>query len=355
MILDHIRLRNFRTYDNLDLNLSPGLNLVLGENAAGKTNLVEAIQYLSLARSWRTSDDGTLVKEGKHLALIDASISEGDIKRRIEIQIDKNSKRIAINGKNVSRLSDLSKTVNVISFSPSDVALFSESPSKRRSFLDIAISKQSGDYFNLICRYNKLLKDRNSLLKQERVDKNLLQVITDQMIETSYPITRYRMMYVASSNEIMPNLLHQLRGDSKASRLVYRPFVKPDGQFIENARKAFEISLENDLSHRFTGVGPHREDFSFSFDGKDIASYGSQGENRMAVLALKLVPYLLIESEDKKPICVLDDVTSELDENRINRLIGVVKGFKQVFITATNLNIEGASVIEVAANNATRR
>lgn len=355
MILDHIRLRNFRTYDDLDLHLSSGLNLVLGENAAGKTNLVEAVQYLSLARSWRTSDDKTLIKEGKPFASIDVSISEGDLKREIEVQIDKNAKRIKINGKNVSRLSDLSKVVNVITFSPNDVKLFSESPSERRSFLDIAISKQSSDYFTLICRYNKLLKERNTLLKQDHVDKDLLQVITEQMIEASWPIMRYRMMYIASSNEIMPGLLNRLRGDSKASELVYKPFVRPDGQFTENARKAFASSLENDLAHRLTSVGPHREDFSFKFDGKDIAAYGSQGENRMAVLALKLVPYLLIENEDKKPICVLDDVASELDENHIKRLIDIVKDFKQVFITATNLKIEGASIIEVVANNATRR
>lgn len=355
MILNHIELRNFRSYDKLSLDLSSGLNLITGENAVGKTNLAEAVYYLSLARSWRTLDDKNLIKNGNEFALIKACVKEGELNREIEIRIENNSKKIKINGNVARRLSDLSKLVNVIVFSPNDTRLFRSSPSERRNFLDVAISKQHEEYLLLLGKHSKLLKERNALLKEDSPDLDLLDILTKQMVDVSKPIVDYRSNYISSLNFLLPSFLERLRGDKKRCSLVYRPFVKPDDNFIDLAKKSYLDSLENDLSHHQTSVGIHREDFSFKMDGLDIGFYGSQGENRLASLAIKLIPYLLIEKEEKKPICVLDDVTSELDSNHVDRLIDIVKGFSQVFITATKLEIEGASTIEVTANNAKRR
>lgn len=355
MILNHIELRNFRSYDYLDLDLSSGLNLIVGENAVGKTNLAEAIYYLSLARSWRTLDDGNLIKDGKEFALINASISEGELHRQIEIRIEKNAKKIRINGNQIRRLSDLSKLVNVIVFSPNDTRLFRSPPSERRNFLDVAISKKYDEYLTLIGGYSKLLKERNALLKQDNPNLDLLNVLTEQMIKLSEPIIKYRVDYVSSINSLLPSFMERLRGDKKRCSIVYKPFVSQTDNLIESMKKAYLDALESDLSRRQTSVGIHREDFCFKMDGQDVGLYGSQGENRIASLAVKLIPYLLIESKEKKPICALDDVTSELDKNHVERLLNIVKKFSQVFITATKLEIEGASVIEVAANNAKRR
>jgi len=355
MILTHLGLRDFRNYPVLSLDPGSGLNLILGDNAAGKSNLAEAVHYLSLARSWRTQEDRLLIRDHAESALIQASIQEGGLTRQIEIEIAKNHKRITVNGKNVRRLSELSKLVNVIVFAPNDVSLFLNSPGERRNFLDVALGKQSLDYFSLISRYNRLLQERNAALKRLRPDRGIVAVLTKQMIEVAEPLVKLRHMYVNEINRVLPDLVGRLRGEPSKASIVYRPFVKDDDEFAQAAEKAFGEALENDLLHRSTSVGPHREDFSFRLNGKNVAEYGSQGENRLAVFALKIAPYFLIEDEAKKPICVLDDVTSELDGAHQKNLLEFVKTLSQVFLTATKLDIEGASIIDVSANKAIRR
>ena len=355
MILTHLRLKDFRSYENLDISFDPGLTLILGDNAVGKTNLAEAIHYLSLARSWRSKEDGMLLRDGTQGAFISADVSEGKLNRQIGIEIGRQSKKVLLNGKPVRRLSELSRVTNVISFSPSDVPLFVGSPGERRSFLDISLAKRSSDYFALASRYSRLLKERNAALKAYSPDRNVIDALTSQMVATAEPMVRYRMMYVTSLNSVLPDLLTKLRGEKTSCELIYRPFVRGDENFRGRAEKAFLDALESDLAHRSTSVGPHREDFSFKMNGKDIATRGSQGEHRLTVLALKLAPCLLVEESEKMPICVLDDVTSELDPGHVESLINVLKGLGQVFVTATKLNIEGASIVDVAANNAIRR
>lgn len=355
MILTHLELRNFRSYESLSLDFEKGLNLIEGPNGAGKSNLAEAIHYLSIARSWRADEDKTLIKDGAEAAYLKAIVLEGNLKRTIEIEVGRRYKKIAVNGKKIRRLSELSSLVNVIIFSPGDVPLFVGSPGERRKFLDLAISKQSLDYFSLIGKYNRLLGERNALLKDLNPDRGLLDVLTAQMIEVAAPLVRWRHLYVDMLNGVLPGLLSDLRGVESTPQLVYRPFVKDDDSFKERAEKAFQKALDADLRHGNTSLGPQREDLSFLLNGKDIALYGSQGENRIAVLSLKLAPYFLIEGEGRKPICVLDDVFSELDETRTQGLLGFIKKLSQVFVTATKLDTEEASIIDVLDGNATRR
>ena len=355
MILSHLTLRNFRTYESLDISFDKGLNVIVGANAAGKSNLAEAIHFLSLARSWRTSEESVLIKEGAQAALIQARVNEGRLTREIEIEISRSAKKIWINGKVVRRLSELSKIINVICFAPEDVQLFSSSPGERRGFLDMSLSKQSNDYFNLISNYNRLLKERNALLKSDHVDTALLEVLTEQLASISEPIVHYRTMYVSSLNSVLPEVLGKIRGDNASAELIYKACARDDGTFPNKIRSAFKDSLSGDLTRKTTSIGPHRDDLIFKLNGKDISQYGSQGENRMAVLALKLTPSFLIEDEEKKPICVLDDVASELDANHVGELSELLKHFPQVFVTTTNLDIDGASYIDVSENTAIRR
>lgn len=355
MILQRLVLKDFRNYPELDIEFGEKGNLILGGNGSGKTNLAEAVYLLSLARSWRTNEEKDLVRDGASEATVRAFVKEGNLNREILIRFGPDGKSVLLNGKPLARLSDLSKLVNVVLFAPADVSLFQGPPSERRAFLDMSLSKVSGDYLNLLGRSGRLLKERNALLKQPNPDRALLEVVTDQLIRVAEPIVRYRTMYVTSLNGVLPKVLSRLRGVDAPCGLAYRGFVKDDGSFAERAKKAYSEALENDLFHKSTSIGIHREDFSLRIGGTDIASRGSQGENRLAALALKLSPFFLVEEEAKKPICVLDDVTSELDANHVARLLSLLKELGQSFLTATQLNLEGASVIEVAHHTAARR
>ena len=355
MILTHLRLRHWRGYEELDIDFGKGLTLILGPNGAGKTNLAEAIGYLSLARSWRTSDDRLLISKGQEEADVYAELEESGRRREIEIALGKQIKRVSLNSKPCRRLSELKDFACVITFCPEDVSLFLSSPSQRRSFIDASLSQKDDAYFSLISKAARLLKERNLALKAPQPDKRLLDVLSDQLSEVEAPIIEKRRLYCEELNSIIPTTLSSLRGLTTACRLVYLPFVKEGEGLIERARNAHEQAYEADCLHRSTGCGIHREDFRFEFEGKDVALYGSQGENRLSALALKLAPYFLVEEEEKKPIVVLDDVTSELDPGHRNNLLELLKGFSQVFLTATDLEVDGASIIDVASHKATRR
>ena len=339
MLIKKISLKNFRNHNSLSFEFTDHLNVLTGLNAVGKTNVVEAIYYLSLARSFRTNEDIELINKNHDKAEIDAVILEGELTRKIKVIITKTGRMVMINGKSISKLSELSKCVNVILFQPKDVQLFNGPPRDRRNFLDISISKKSSIYLDYISRYDKVLKERNDLLKMDNVDQTLLDVTTELLIKLSGSIISYRQMYVKDINDILNKITRALTGEKGKFELKYYPFVAYDTEFVENAKKAYKRAEESDLKHKQTSIGIHREDISISLNGRDIASFGSQGENRIAALALKLSPYFLIEDKDKKPIIVLDDVMSELDHSNQERLIKFLRKFNQVFITGTKLDI----------------
>lgn len=343
MIVKSLTLKNFRNHDYISYDFQQGLNILTGPNGAGKTNIVEALYYLSLARSFRVDDDADLIEKGKDKAEIDAQISEGNLTRKIRVVITKDGRQVLINNKPISRLSDLAKCMNVVLFEPKDVMLFRGSPRARRNFLDISISKKSEPYLDYISRYNKVLKERNEILKSNILDQNLLDTTTEMLVKLSDPIVSYRQMYVKDINDILIKITRALTGEDNKIEVIYKPFVEYDQDFKKKAYEAFKRAEESDYKKKATSIGIHREDISVSLNGRDIGEFGSQGENRIAALALKLSPYFLIEDKDKRPIVALDDVMSELDQTHRQRLIMFLKKFEQVFITATRLEVEGAN------------
>ncbi len=347
MLIKHINLKNFRNHSALSFDFSDHLNVLTGLNAVGKTNVVEAIYYLSLGRSFRTNEDVDLIKKNQDKAEINAVIIEGELTRKIKIIITKTGRMVMINGKSISKLSELSKCVNVILFQPKDVQLFNGPPRDRRNFLDISISKKSAIYLDYISRYEKVLKERNDLLKSDKIDQTLLDVTTELLVKLSGSIISYRQMYVKDINDILNKITRALTGEKGKFELKYYPFVPYDADYQENAKKAFKRAEESDFKHKQTSIGIHREDISISLNGRDIATFGSQGENRIAALALKLSPYFLIEDRDKKPIIVLDDVMSELDNANQERLIKFLRKFDQVFITGTKLDIPDCNHLQI--------
>ena len=347
MQIKNISLKNFRNHSYRNFDFSNNLNVITGENAVGKTNIVEAIYYLSLGRSFRANDDSELIKRNHERAEINATILEGELTRKIKVNITKNGRAILINGKNISKLSELSKCVNVILFQPKDVMLFSGPPRDRRNFLDISISKKSAMYLDYISRYDKVLKERNDLLKSEKVDRTLLDVTTEMLVKLSGSIISYRQMYVKDINDILNKITRALTGVEGKLEVIYKPFVEYGKDFQTEALAAFKRAEERDLHAKVTSIGVHREDFSICLNGRDIGRFGSQGENRIVALALKLSPYFLIDDKEKRPVVVLDDVMSELDIAHRQRLIKFIKKFEQVFITATKLEVEGASHYQI--------
>lgn len=350
MIIKTLKLTNFRSHALSTFEFSPNLNIITGENAVGKTNVMEAIYYLSLARSFKGVEDSELIKKGSDWGEIRASIKEGETSKDIKVRLNKSARQIFINGKPVSRLSELAKSVNITLFEPKDVMLFRGPPKDRRTFLDISLSKKSNVYLEHISRYEKVLKERNEVLKSDHPDKVLLETTTEMLAKLSAPIVNYRQIYVKDINDILNKITRALTGVQGKIEIIYKPFVDNDEKFLEHAIAAFKAQEETDLKHKATSIGPHREDFSVNLNGRDIATYGSQGENRMVALALKLSPYFLVEERDKRPIVVLDDVMSELDSKHQERLIKFLKKFDQVFITATKLKVDGASHYEIKKN-----
>lgn len=342
MIVEKIKLINFRNYKELILSLSNGLNVFYGNNASGKTNIVEAINYLSIGRSFRTHNDTDLIKLNEKSAYVSALIDDVTFKQELSFTINKEGKKITINNKPLKKLSDISEIINVIYFIPENVLLLKGSPKERRDFLNLSLSKEFKDYLFLISSYNKILKERNDALKEEEIDLKLIDVLTESLIKYSEKIYSYRKDYIARINRYLTKIYQKISLNlNDEITMHYVPFVS-SSDYVEKARDEYRKFLSIDIKRKTTSIGIHLEDFFIVKNNKNVGLFGSQGENRLVVLALKLSPYFLIENENKKPIVILDDVLSELDANNQLNFINLLKDFKQVFITSTSkLDIVG--------------
>lgn len=356
MILENLELRNFRGYEHLSLKFDKGLFVIEGTNGSGKTNLVEAIYCLSLAKSWRCQSFSTLIKEGNDVAYISAYLLEENtaLRRHLEIFFKKEERRILINNKPVKKLTDLSKIVNILLFTPKDVSLYKGAPSLRREFLDVSISKENEAYLASISKYGKLLLERNALLKDNKIDDVYLSTLDESLAKEVALIAPYRKKFLFELEKVLNEIAPELYGYNMNFKIIYKPFVV--GENIQSeAIKLFQKNREIDKAKKVTTNGIQREDFSLLLNDKDIGLYGSQGENRLAAIALKIAPYFLKRANKEMPIAVLDDVYSELDDKRSGNLSKILKTMGQTFVTTTDIVIPGASYIEVHNHNATRR
>jgi len=346
MPIRRIELRNFRNFERFSFDPGNGVNSLIGPNGSGKTNLVEGIYLLALAKSWRTNGLSPLIKQGAPAAFVSADIEGAQAIRRIDIAIQRDVRRVMLDGKPIKRLSELYSVVNVLLFAPDDVTLFKGAPARRRSFVDISISKRDPKYLKALIRYDRLLEERNAALRDENPVRELLDALTEQIIAESAPIAAARRKFFEDTNKILEVISAPLYGPENRLQIAYRPFVKTE-DFEAEAKKAYDESYESDLSHRTTSIGIHREDFSAYLNGADIASYGSQGQNRLAAVALKLSPAFLPHEPKETPIVVLDDVMGELDEERGKALLKTIEGVGQTFITSTNIEIPQATTLRL--------
>lgn len=382
-----IQLTGFRNYDNESVALDPGLNLFVGRNAQGKTNLLEAVYVASAGRSYRASSDSELVRRGETVYRIVAEVQRRPIPVKLEVSYSTDGRKLVrLNGTERIRAAELSSFLNVVMFTPDDLALVKGSPSVRRRFLDMEISQVSPAYRQWTSIYSKVLSQRNSLLKQARgrgmqsnsaaMDR-LLEVWDRQLVDTGSRITARRREVVASLDELGRDAHQRITEESGAFSIRYLPSVPivaegggpVSGSAAENKatvdwiadryRARLKQMRRVELIRGVTMVGPHRDDIGFQLDGVDIATYGSQGQQRSAVLAVKLAEAHFIRAHTgEMPVLLLDDVLSELDERRRTNLLREIIGSTQVLVTSVepgcrDLMPDGASLFTIVAGEVT--
>lgn len=344
MYVDNIRLINFRNYDNLNINLNKKTNIFIGKNAQGKTNLLESIYICATGRSFRTNRDREIISFDKDEAYIGANMNIGKFDRFIEIKMERDrSKRIKVNKTELKNYRELYSGLNVVVFSPEDLKLVKEGPSERRKFLDLEISQIKPVYSYNLTRYNKILFQRNNILRSNKFKNDirpLLDIFDLQLAKIGTDIIIERDKYVKELSAISKVTHNNITLCNEDLELIYETNI----DIVPSKLEMEKIYLENlksntnrDIESRSTGVGPHRDDLIMNINNKDVKTYGSQGQQRTVVLSIKLSEVELIKKEKGSyPVLLLDDVFSELDEERRKYLI---KSFHniQTLITMTDV------------------
>lgn len=335
-MIKKIELKNIRLFKNNSFNFNKNIVIFKGMNAVGKTTILESIYFSIMLKSPRTNTDYDLISFGAKLGVIKLSCN-----KEYKVVLN-NEKKAFINDIEVKNLKEYIGINNVVMFSPNDLDLIYGSPSVRRKFLDINISQISKAYLNNLNEYKKVLKLRNEILKKEKIDNILLNVTTKKLIEIAKEIIKFRYEFIKEINSNIASISDEL------IELEYMPSTS-----FKSIEEDFNKSLELDIFNKCTNKGPHRDDIVF-FVNKKESNYASQGQVRTIVLALKLTLIKIIKKyKNNNPIILLDDVLSELDDSRRNKLFSMLDSNYQIFISTTELNnidkklLENAQIIEL--------
>lgn len=336
MIVKSLELKDYRNFEQLNMLFDNGINILYGENAQGKTNILEAIYLGGTTKSHRGCKDKETIRFNKEEAHIRIIIEKNQVSHKIDMHLKKNkAKGVAIDGIPIQRQGELFGLLNLVFFSPEDLNIIKSSPGERRRFLDLELCQLDKIYMYHLTSYNKALAQRNYLLKQISFNKDLLDTIyiwDYKLIEHGSFIIETRNSFIRKINELIYPIHNKLTGGREELVLQYEPNVRTD-EFEEKLKS----SLERDLILKMTNVGPHRDDMSFLFNNTDIRRFGSQGQQRTSALSLKLAELQLVKEVIKdNPVLLLDDVLSELDRNRQNYLLNSI-GDIQTIITCTGL------------------
>ena len=336
MIIKSIELAGYRNYDFLTLQFDKGTNILFGDNAQGKTNILEAIYLSATTKSHKGSKDKEIIKFDSEEAHIRAYIEKEGVETKIDMHLRKNkSKGIAIDGQKIKKAADLLGLLNVVLFSPEDLSIIKNGPGERRRFVDMELCQLDSFYLYNLNHYNKIVNQRNILLKDMYMNPGLrdtLSIWDSQLVSYGSKIIERREIFVRQLNEIINDLHKKLSGGKEDLNIVYEPDVT-----IEDFERKLRENQERDIRSKMTTVGPHRDDFSFLNGEIDIRKYGSQGQQRTAALSLKLSEIELVKKITKDtPVLLLDDVLSELDSSRQNQLLGSI-GEVQTIVTCTGL------------------
>ncbi|MFX3622540.1 MAG: DNA replication/repair protein RecF [Ectobacillus sp.] len=347
MYIQELVLQNYRNYEQLELSFEDKVNVIIGENAQGKTNLLEAIYVLAMAKSHRTSNDRELIKWDADYGKIKGKLQKRNSSFSLELLISKKGKKAKLNHLEQPKLSQYIGEMNVVMFAPEDLNLVKGSPQIRRRFLDMELGQIAPVYLYELSQYQKVLTQRNHLLKsmhsETKKNEAMLDIFTIQLIEHGVKILKKRFEFLRLLQEWAAPIHRGISRGLEELKIIYKPSI--DVSESIDLSKMKEVYYENfqsikqrELFRGTTLIGPHRDDLQFFVNDKNVQVFGSQGQQRTTALSLKLAEIELIHSEVKEyPILLLDDVLSELDDYRQSHLLNTIEGKVQTFVTTTSV------------------
>lgn len=365
MYIENIKIQNFRNYKMLNLNFHKGINIICGKNGQGKTNLLESIYFLSLTKSHKSFIDSNLIKQNEKFCIVKGKVKKIDVSKKLEIFLTDETKKIKIDNIEQNKLSNYTSIIDTIIFYPEDLEIIKGSPILRRKYINTELSQLYNGYLDTLNDYNKLLKMRNEFLK--KISNNnyhndlYLENLNDYYIKKSILIFKMRRKFIEKINEKISDIFYNI-SNIKNLKLKYKSnigFDEHDDNILYNKIKEKMNSVfEVEKKIKTTLIGPNRDDLEFYIDDKNLKLYGSQGQQRMAVLALKLSEIELFKNvKGEYPILLLDDVFSELDRKKKNNLLKYINENIQTFITTTDLSliskklIDKSKIIEIENGN----
>lgn len=343
-MIEKLELFNFRCYDYKKIDLKTGINIIVGDNASGKSSLIEAIHVLGTCKSFRTHLDKDMIMFDKDFYSIFSIVRD----KSITLSYLNGEKKINIDNNYVKTLSKYIGTLNVVLFSPEDLNIIKGEPKNRRKFIDVCLSQIDKEYLETLIDYNKILKERNELLKKiefdgrnlEKNDDILLELYTDKLIEKAYVIVLKRKEFLEQINDEVDHKMKLMKEDEKVS-LIYKPSVE-----LINIGEEIKKNKLMDLYCKRSSVGPHKDDFEVALNNKNASSFSSQGQQRTITIAIKLAYAEILKKLNKSCIIMLDDVYGELDQKRQKDLIKMIDVNNQVIISTTTLDCIEKNILE---------
>ena len=345
MWIKEIQLKNFRNYKEEKIKLNKNINILYGENAQGKTNIIESIFLCSMGKSFRAKKDKEMIKLDEDSCSVEVEYEKSDREGKIKIEIG-NKKNIFVNDIKIKRLSELLGKINIVIFTPDDIEIIKGGPDQRRKFLDIMISQLRPNYIHILSLYQKTIEQRNNYLKQikeEQKDENLLEIWDEKLAEYAIKICEYRKEFIEKLKPKMEKLHKEITNNKEEIKIEYATECLDKKIYLDLLKERRKL----DILKGFTTKGVHRDDFVIYINGRQLNVYGSQGQQRTSILTLKLAELNLIYDEiGEYPILLLDDFMSELDKSRRESLVQHIKE-TQVIITCTDkLALENFEYLE---------
>lgn len=333
MFIKKIKLENFRNYNFQEIEFGDKTNIIFGDNAQGKTNILEAIFIASLGKSFRTNKEKELIKENKESAKVEINFIKKNREEKINLEIS-DKKRFFINNIPVKKTSEIIGKINIVLFTPEDIEILRNEPIRRRRFLNIMISQLRPLYIHTLAIYNKILEQRNNYLKQikfENGKKENLEIWDEQLIKYGERICIYRKEFIEKINKKIREIHLKTTENKEEIQIEYKTNV-----ILEKYKELLKKTREIDIKKGYTTIGIHRDDFEIFINNKNVSIFGSQGQQRTSIISLKLAEAEVVYDEiEEYPVLLLDDFMSELDKNRINGFIKNIKN-NQVLVTCTD-------------------
>ena len=353
MKIVNLNLKNFRNYLDLDINFNDKLNIIIGNNAQGKTNILEAIYFLSITKSFLSVHDKTIIHKDMDYMKISGDVKVNNYHKKLAITVNDEGKKIEVNSKVIKKHMDYLGSLRVIVFSPDDIKLLKDSPNVRRKFLNIELSQLYDKYVKLLADFNVVLKQRNEYLKivkNGNINYQYFDIIDQKYVDLSVMLYRYRNNYI---NELNKYIDKKFLSIAMQEGLSIKYISDIDVDTIDNMKTNMLERLigtrNRDISYGSTGIGPHKDNFVFYFGDNNLSMYGSQGQLKMAILSLKLSEIDIFKDvTGDAPILLLDDIFSELDIEKRNKLINYINNDIQTIITTTDLNDIDSELVKIA-------